>query len=96
MYEKVNHDEVPKRGRKVEYRFEATPEWRAMKLDLDNGLKKNDSLKISLTEADKAKYNIASRRTVVRFLQKYLTDNGLKYTVRSFNRDGLDFVVVER
>lgn len=66
-----------------------------MKADLDKGLKPNEALQVVLTDDDKKRYGINNRRSVVRFLQKYLTDHKLTYTVKSFRRDVGDFFVIQ-
>jgi hypothetical protein len=65
-----------------------------MKRDIDKGLKPKEALQVSLSEKDKEEIGITNRRTVARFVQKYLASRSLPYTVGSFSRDGLDFVVV--
>jgi hypothetical protein len=94
VYTKVKENDVPKRGRKSESRFEKTPEWAAMRKDLARGLKAKEALQVVLTEEDKLKYNLQNRRTVARFIKKYLEENGLDYRVDSFQRDGVDYIVV--
>jgi len=95
MYKKVNESQIPKRRRTSVSRFENTEEWRLMKADIDNGLKPGEALQIVLTDDDKVKYKIKNRRTVVRFVQKYLDSKGLKYGIKSFRRDIGDFIVVQ-
>jgi len=95
MYTKTKISQVPKRSRKSESRFERTPEWQLMKADIDKGLKPQTALQVQLTDAEKEKYKIKSRRTIARFVKKYLDEAGLKYVVKSFRRDDQDFVVVE-
>ncbi len=95
MYKKVNESQIPKRRRVSVSRFEKTEEWRLMKADIDTGLKPREALQVILTDADKAKYKIKNRRTVARFVQKYLDSKGLKYGVKTFRRDNGDFIVVQ-
>lgn len=95
MYTKTSLSKVPKRERKSESRFERTPEWQLMKVDIDKGLKPQTALQVQLTDADKLKYKIQNRRTIARFVKKYLDKAGLKYVVKSFRRDDQDFIVVE-
>ena len=96
MYKKVKENQVPKRERKSESRFEKTHEWSMMQADIDRGLKPMEALQVTLTDADKEKYRITNRRTIARFVQKYIAEKGLKYTVKSFRRDDMDFIVVQR
>jgi hypothetical protein len=49
---------------------------------------------VVLTDEDKAKLRITSRRTVARFIQKYLVDHNLPYTFRSFRRELGDYFLV--
>jgi hypothetical protein len=65
-----------------------------MKADLANGVKPNEYLELALTDADKEKYGIQSRRTIARFLQKYLIDHKIPCEVKSFRRDGRDFFIL--
>jgi hypothetical protein len=98
MYEKVKRDELPKRERKSEYRFESTPAWEAMKVDIDNGLAPDEALKYTLTDEDKKKYRILNRRTVQRFIQEYLESKGkryAKYQVLCRRIGGVDLIIVE-
>jgi predicted nucleotidyltransferase len=95
MYKKTKADQVPKRARKSESRFEHTEEWRLMKADIDRGLKPQEALQAVLTPEDKKKYKIKNRRTIARFIKKYLESKGLKYGVKSFNKDGADYIVVQ-
>jgi hypothetical protein len=94
-YKKIHVSEIPKRPRKSISRLEKTEEWRLMKADLDFGLRSQEALQLILTAEDKKKYGIKSRRTVVRFLQKYLTDQELPYTLKSFHRDSGDFFLIQ-
>lgn len=94
-YAKVNEAALPKRGRKSESKFEATPEWRRMRADLEKGLRKSEALQITLTDEDYARVGIQNRRTVTRFVQKYLDKAGLDYRVKSFHAHDLDFIVVQ-
>lgn len=95
MYKKISLDKAPRRKRTSTFRFEGTPEWKAMKRDIDTGLKPNEGLQVALSPEDKEKYNIASRRTIARFINRYLKSVKKPYTVQSFNRDGLDFFIVK-
>lgn len=93
-YTKVSTKDVPKRRRLSTPRFEKTEEWQLMRADIDKGLKPNEALQVSLTEEDKKKYKIKNRRTVARFVKKYLASRKLPYTVKSFHRDDRDFIIV--
>jgi hypothetical protein len=94
-YKKINATDAPKRSRISSSRFERTPDWRAMQADLEKGLKPNEVLQIMLTEEDKKRYGIKNRRTVARFLKKYLEVKKLPYAVKSFSNLGRDFVLVQ-
>jgi hypothetical protein len=95
MYKKIEASQVPKRRRLVASRFEATPEWKAMKADLDKGLKPKDALVVTLTDDEMCNYGILNRRTVGRFLQRYVAARNLPYRVRVFNREATGWIVVE-
>jgi hypothetical protein len=94
MYKKIKESQVPKRARKAESRFERTEEWRLMKADIDRGLKPQEASMVVLTPEDKKKFRIKNRRTIARFIQKYLDSNGMKYRLKTFNRDGEDHIIV--
>jgi hypothetical protein len=67
-----------------------------MRADIDKGLKANEALQVVLTEEDKARYRIKNRRSVARFVKKYVESRNLPYLVKSFHRDGVgDFVIVQ-
>jgi hypothetical protein len=95
MYIKGKMNDVPKRKRTGISRFERTPEWQLMKADIDKGLKPMEALQVILTEEEKAKYKIKNRRSIARFIKKYLEAKGLSYNVRNFHRDEGEFIVVE-
>lgn len=96
-YKKIKAASVPKRTRKVTPRFETTEEWRMMKADLDRGLKPGEALQVVFTERDKEEYDIRSRRTIARFVKKYLLSKDLPHTVKSFERreSGDFYIIVE-
>lgn len=67
-----------------------------MRADIDAGLQPDKVLQVVLTEADKKKYNLKHRRTVARFIKKYLQSKNLPYRVKSFHRDDEgDFFIVQ-
>jgi len=94
-YNKVHISELPKKARRAVSRFERTPEWKLLKADLEKGLKPKNAIAISITEDDKAKYGIHNRRTIARFLQKYLKANNLPYAFKSFTQHGTDFFMIQ-
>jgi len=95
-YKIVTTGNVPKRSRLPVSRFENTDEWRRLRADIDAGLTPDKVLEVVLTEADKKKYNLKHRRTVARFIKKYLQSKHLPYRVRSFHRDDEgDFFLVQ-
>lgn len=94
-YKKINVAKAPKRKRKAVFRFELTPDWKMMKADIDKGLKPEEALQVIFTEADKEKYNIRNRRSIARFIQKYIRAQELPYTVKSFERrETGDFIIL--
>ncbi len=68
MYKTIEASQVPKRRRLVASRFEGTPEWKAMKTDLDKGLKPKEALVVTLTDDEMCNYGILNRRTVASIL----------------------------
>lgn len=106
MYKKVKRDEVPKRERKSESRFEFTPEWRRLKADMDQGLGEDDSLMLQFSDKDWERLGLSNERqegrntatgakAVQRFILKYVTANALPYKVRAFHSGSYDYVTVE-
>jgi hypothetical protein len=94
-YKKISRSDAPKRNRKAMSGFEKTPEWQMMKADIDKGLKPNDALQVVFSERDKEKYNIRTRRSIARAIQKYLRTQDRPYTVKSFERrETGDFVIL--
>lgn len=95
MYRRVKGT-PPKRERKSEARLERAHEWRLLKADIDKAdLKVNEYLELALSDADKEKYGIINRRSIARFIKKYLLSKGLnKYSVKSFRRENKDFFIV--
>ncbi len=94
MFRKIKVSDAPKRSRKAVSRFELTPEWALMRAALDKGLKPLEALEVVLTPEDKKKYDLDHRRTVTRFIQKYLKRCGLPYSVKSGERDRDTFFLV--
>lgn len=92
-YAKVKTAAVPKRKRATESRFESTPEWQSLRADL-KGLKRGESLQITFEERDYKRIGLKARRSVARFVQKYLEKQGHDYRVKTFYLDGKDFIVV--
>lgn len=93
-YKKINVAKAPKRKRKAVFRFELTPDWRQMQMDIDKGLKPEEALQVIFTEADKEQYNIHNRRSIARFIQKYLAAKELPYTVKSFERKENGYFII--
>lgn len=93
-YKKIKATEVPKRRRPAVSRFEKTEEWQLMKKDLDKGLKTNEALEIILTDEEKKRHKLTHRRTVTRFIKKYLQAHDMQYLFKSFSRDGSDYFLV--
>jgi hypothetical protein len=96
MLQKVKASEAPKAKRNRFPRFEKTSEWKSLKATLDKGLKLGESWVVTLTEEEKKKYRIKNRRTVARFVRKYVKEHEFPYAVRSFTLANGDYVVVER
>jgi len=67
-----------------------------MRADLEKGLKVDEALQVVLTQEDKERYKIKNRRTVARFVKKYVESKKLPYIVKSFHREGVgDFLIVQ-
>ncbi len=84
-YVKTTLDKAVKRTRVRIPRFEKTEEWKALKRDLDRGLKPGTVLQIRFGPEEMKKYRITNRRTVARYLQKYITEHKLPYEVLSWS-----------
>ena len=94
-YSKIKVVDAPKRPRKSVSRFEATDDWHRMKADMDKGLKPGEALQVVFSEQDKEEYNITSRRTIARFIKKYISTRDLPYAVKSFERrEAGDFYIL--
>lgn len=94
MFRKLKASEVPRRKRNQPSRFESTTEWIQMKAAIDEGLKRAEAVEVILTDADKARYKLKHRRTVTRFIKKYVRSKKLAYSVKSFTRDMGDYFLV--
>jgi len=94
-FEKLKASEAPKRQRKSGSRMDALPQWKLMKADLGKTkLTPKEVWQITVTPEDKKRYGIKSRRTMIRAVTNFLTENNLPYRVVSFTRDGDDYVQV--
>jgi hypothetical protein len=89
-------DKVPKLARVRIPRFERTKEWTQLRDALEKGLKPDEVLAVTFTEADMRKYRITNRRTVSRYLQRYVAAHKLPYKVQGFQVSGGFFVQVKR
>ncbi len=66
-----------------------------MKADLDRGLKPTEALQVIFTRQDQQKYNLRNRRSIARFIQKYIAARDLPYKVTSFeDRAAGSFVIM--
>jgi hypothetical protein len=103
MFTKTKASLIPKKDRNYVGRFERSSDWKKLKKAIDAGLKPEskpgrddaEALVLKLTDAEKEAMGLTSRRTIARIVQKYILENGLKYRVRSFRHDDMDFIVVE-
>jgi hypothetical protein len=57
-----------------------------MQADIEKGLKPGEALQVIIGPADKDRYNIHNRRSITRFIQKYVRARELPYSVKSFER----------
>jgi hypothetical protein len=83
-YTKTTIDKAPKRTRVRIPRFEKTDEWRQMRADLEKGIKPDGALMLTFAAAEMQKYRITNRRTVARYVAKYLAAHNLPYKIKSF------------
>lgn len=95
-YSKITVTDLPKRRRRKASRFENTSEWRKMRADIEKGVKASEALQLVLSDEEKRKYNIKNRRTVARFVRKYLKERNHPYIVKSFHRDDMGDVLIVR
>jgi hypothetical protein len=95
MYERTSEDEVPKRVcTYIVSPFEQTPEWKRLEKDLAEGIGRGEALRLSWTPRELKQIGVV-RRSIARFLQRYLERNGLAhYRVESFSREGREWVRV--
>lgn len=95
---KTTIEAVPKRERKSESRFERTVAWTELKKAIDAGMTPGTVFQLLLTPKDMEEYGITNRRTIARFVQKYLSSLNLSYPVKvvSFTRSENVFIVVKR
>jgi hypothetical protein len=93
----------PRKRRPTPSRFEKTSEWKQLKKAMDAGLTpettpgRDDATAcvIQLTDADKKTMGLVSRRTIARFVQKYVKEHGFNYRVLNFRHENNDFIVVK-
>ena len=88
-FRKVSAKSAPKRSRVSSSKFEKTNDWMLMQVALQKGFKFGEALELVLTDADKQRCGIRNRRTVARFIKKYLETNNLPYNLKSFHRDDM-------
>jgi hypothetical protein len=93
-YQKLAILEAPKRSRVRIPLFEHTREWQAMKTDLDKGIEPGGALMVTLEPQDQLEHRITNRRTVARYVKKYVATRNLPYKVKSFERAGVFHVLV--
>ncbi len=75
---------APKLTRRRIPRFEKTKEWGMLRDALEQGLKPTEAVDVFFSEAEMRKYRITNRRTVARYVAKYIAANKLPYTIKSF------------
>jgi hypothetical protein len=85
---------VPKRTRSQPSRFESTKEWKQLKAAIDSELTPGEFVAVILTEEQKKEIGIAHRRTIARFIKKYVRARTLPYSIKSFTQDGMDHYYV--
>lgn len=88
MLKILSEDELPRRNRKSESRFEKTPDWVSLKKILDNdGIKPGAGVQLSLTKADMDKAGINEPRTIFRFIKGYIQSENLDFVINTVNRE---------
>lgn len=87
-------DKAPKQTRHRVPRFERTKEWAQLRAALEKGLKSTEAVSVIFTDAEMKAYRITNRRTVARYVQKFIKDHKLPYKVRSFSLPGGGFNVL--
>jgi hypothetical protein len=93
-YVKTTLAKAEKRKRVRVPRFAKTEEWKAMKSDLDGGMKPGEVGMAVFDKKSQAKYRITNRRTIARYISKYVAENKLPYKIKSFaSRDTGTFYV---
>lgn len=81
--ERVKESKFTKRKRLNDVpRFGRTNAWKQLKAEIDKGISPHTGIQMTLTEEDKQEYRIKNRRTITRFIEKYVKSKGLSYTVR--------------
>jgi hypothetical protein len=95
-YARTTVAKAPKRTRVRIPRFEKTDEWQQMRADLEKGtIKPDGALMLTFTAADMQKYRITNRRTVARYVAKYIATHNLPYKTKSFqSKAGIGFHVM--
>jgi hypothetical protein len=84
MFVKTTLAKAPKRTRVRACRFEITKECKSLLAAMEKGLKPTEVLRVCFTEADMQKYRITNRRTVARYVRKYIDAHKLPYVMVSF------------
>lgn len=88
MLKILSEDELVKRTRTSESRFEKMPVWDELKELLDSkGLKRGSGTQISLTKADMQKYDINEPRTIYRFIKGYIEAANLGYVTSTVTQE---------
>ena len=95
MYQKVDRTDAPRKHFARPSLFESSPEWAGMKADIDKGIKPAEVLQLSLTAKDYARIGLTHRKTIFRFIKKYVQDSGRKYIVKCRTGADRDFILVE-
>jgi hypothetical protein len=84
-----------KRSRRKPSKFETTEHWEQLKGTMHRGsIKPGETEMIAWTIADKKKYRITDRRTIARFLQRYIDKHKLPYRSGILTEEGVEYVTV--
>ena len=79
--------EFPKRKRNRKSRCEEVAQWQELKAGIDARVKRDHIIWVEIPVTALRAAGITNRRTVARFVQKYVESQTLPYTVHSEERD---------
>jgi hypothetical protein len=99
-YKKVAREDAVKRARRGESSIEHSPIWQLLKKDIDKGdfAKKDELLQLGpYTKKELIEhFGVGNRRTIARYIQKYVLSIAKPYTVYGFTREEGTYLQVKR